>query len=132
MAEPPAGPDSPGFEVSDVASPRAGLWAYGLLAVAVTIAAAVYGLWWLLSATTVRPPVSPIEAMPMPPPQPPLQTAPDEDLARFRAAEQARLGSVGWVDRASGIVHIPVARAMQMLAEQGWPGAGPPPVGGGR
>jgi hypothetical protein len=53
------------------------------------------------------------------PPAPQLQTDPQDDLRRFRAEEEARLDSYGWVDRAHGIAHIPIAAAMKQAAAQG-------------
>lgn len=61
------------------------------------------------------------------PPEPRQQTHPAQDLAAFRAAKQERLTSYGWVDRAQGIVHIPIDEAMKRIAERGlpdWPGNG--------
>ncbi|HTV51226.1 MAG TPA: hypothetical protein VME21_08555 [Steroidobacteraceae bacterium] len=53
------------------------------------------------------------------PPPPRLQIDPAADLARYRAREQALLGSVGWVDRAHGIAHVPIEDAMQSLVQRG-------------
>ncbi|HWI28289.1 MAG TPA: hypothetical protein VN668_15045 [Stellaceae bacterium] len=53
------------------------------------------------------------------PPSPLLQTAPAADLRAFRAEEEARLDSYGWVDRDKGIVHIPIARAMKEVVAKG-------------
>ncbi len=36
---------------------------------------------------------------------------------RDRAARLDRLGSYGWVDRHAGVVHLPIDRAMQLVAE---------------
>jgi hypothetical protein len=58
------------------------------------------------------------------PPAPRLQIDPHADLARLRAAEAARLSSYGWMDRPSGVVRIPIERAMQLTAQRGldgWP-----------
>ncbi len=55
------------------------------------------------------------------PPAPLLQTDPPADLEDFRAEEEARLNSYGWVDRSKGIVHIPITRAMTELAAKGIP-----------
>ena len=60
------------------------------------------------------------------PPEPRLQTNPPAELRRFEAEAAQQLASYGWVDRQHGIARIPVAEAMQRLAEQGiadWPGA---------
>lgn len=53
------------------------------------------------------------------PPAPELQTDPQEDLRMFRSEEVARLNSYGWVDRAHGIVHIPIEEAMRQAVEKG-------------
>ncbi len=38
--------------------------------------------------------------------------------ALLRTDQEARLRSYGWVDRRSGVIHIPVERAMQLLLEE--------------
>jgi hypothetical protein len=52
-------------------------------------------------------------------PAPQLQLAPREDLAEFRAREDRILNSYGWIDKTSGIVRIPISRAMELLAARG-------------
>jgi protein SCO1 len=56
-----------------------------------------------------------------PPQAPGLQQDPAQDLLRLRETEQARLQGYGWVNQEEGWVHIPVKRAMELLAEQGLP-----------
>lgn len=46
---------------------------------------------------------------------PGLSSAPQDDLAAYRRARQARLDSAGWVDRERGLAHIPIADAMDLL-----------------
>ncbi len=53
---------------------------------------------------------------------PALQSSPRADMARFQSAERARLNSLGWVDQASGRVHVPIADAMRRIAADGIPG----------
>ena len=55
------------------------------------------------------------------PPGPRLQVKPELDLAVFRAQEDAILESYAWVDKERGIVRIPVAEAMRIVAERGIP-----------
>ncbi len=55
------------------------------------------------------------------PPAPLLQTDPATDLKDFRAEEEARLNSYGWVDRSHGIAHIPISQAMAEIAAKGLP-----------
>jgi hypothetical protein len=52
---------------------------------------------------------------------PHLQLAPPEDLGKFRAREEAGLNSYAWIDRTTGVVRIPVARAMELVLERGLP-----------
>ena len=56
--------------------------------------------------------------MPHVPPGPRLQTTPEKDLATMRAEEDARLTSYGWVDQSAGIAHIPIQRAIEILAQR--------------
>jgi len=64
-------------------------------------------------------------------PTPRVQKNPAVDLARMRAEEQRRVAAYGWVDRKAGIAHIPVERAMDILAQTGLPKvAAPAPVAG--
>ncbi len=53
--------------------------------------------------------------------------------ARDRAARQAHLDGYGWVDRQAGIIHLPIARAMELVAQGVRVPAGqappPPPIG---
>jgi hypothetical protein len=44
-----------------------------------------------------------------------------EVVAEWRGKEAARLTSYGWVDKDAGVAHIPVERAMAVVAEQGLP-----------
>ncbi len=53
------------------------------------------------------------------PPRPRLQIYPARHWLDFREAEAARLGSYGWMDRATGVVHVPIDRAMDLIAERG-------------
>ena len=50
------------------------------------------------------------------PPVPRLQVNPDRDIEQLREAEQQRLTTYGWVDETAGIAHIPVDRAMALIA----------------
>jgi len=54
-------------------------------------------------------------------PEPRLQPNPRADMQKFRMQELQRLNSYGWVDQNSGVVHIPIDRAISILAERGLP-----------
>ncbi len=53
------------------------------------------------------------------PPAPRLQVAPTNELDKLRAEEDRKLNTYYWVDRAKGIVHIPIRDAMPRLARDG-------------
>ncbi len=55
------------------------------------------------------------------PPEPRLQTSPNADLRKMLDHENHLMQSYGWVNKASGIVRIPVARAMDIVAKKGLP-----------
>ena len=55
------------------------------------------------------------------PPEPRLEVLPVQDLKQIHAAEERILHSFGWVNQSSGIVRIPIERAMQLIAERGLP-----------
>jgi hypothetical protein len=42
-------------------------------------------------------------------------------LQAVRAAENQMLNSYGWVDQQKGIIRIPIARAMDLVARKGLP-----------
>lgn len=55
------------------------------------------------------------------PPPPRLQSSPAAELQELRAAEDALLGSYGWVNREAGVIHIPIERAMELIGQRGLP-----------
>lgn len=55
------------------------------------------------------------------PPEPRLQRDPAVDLARLHRRTSGRLHTYGWVDSTGGVVHIPIERAMNLVAERGLP-----------
>ncbi|HZQ90182.1 MAG TPA: hypothetical protein VFA60_00135 [Terriglobales bacterium] len=61
------------------------------------------------------------------PPEPRLQSNPVADLERLRAAEDQVLNGYAWIDKNAGVVRIPVAEAMKIVAQRGLPKAGPQP-----
>jgi hypothetical protein len=55
------------------------------------------------------------------PPAPRLQTQPFKDVYSLKAAQSGVLHSYGWIDKANGVVHIPIERAMELTLQQGLP-----------
>jgi hypothetical protein len=115
------------YEAEDF-SPRGVRWFTGVLAVlAVMVLALMGGLLWVLSdgRTPGQGIVTPgVPARNMSP-APDLQVASSLDYQEMRAAEEAQLRSYRWVDRESGIVAIPIERAMEILAGRGLPARKP-------
>jgi hypothetical protein len=60
-------------------------------------------------------------------PGPRLQSAPQPDLAAYRAEKEARLHGRGWVDAGQGLVHIPIEDAMALMAAPAASAAGGAP-----
>jgi hypothetical protein len=54
-----------------------------------------------------------------PAPLPRLQIYPVQHWKDFQSAERERLTTYGWMDRATGAVHIPIDRAIELIAERG-------------
>ena len=54
-------------------------------------------------------------------PQPRLETNEPSEINDFRLHEEQTLHSYGWVDQSSGVVRIPIDRAMELLAQRGLP-----------
>lgn len=55
------------------------------------------------------------------PPEPRLQAYPAADLGRLRVRENDQLNSYEWVDENTGVMRIPIERAMDIIAERGLP-----------
>ena len=59
-------------------------------------------------------------------PEPTLQPDPAADLDKFRVRVEEELNSYGYVDQQKGVVHIPIERAIDILAQRGLPTRQPP------
>lgn len=122
------GPTPPGsaYEHTDVAPGVAynfSLW----LAVAMLVSGAiVYGTFWFLEGRSVSIDEA-SRAYPLAvgqsqtPPAPRLQTQPFKDVFELKNAQRGVLHGYGWVDKANGVVHIPIERAMELTLQRGLP-----------
>jgi hypothetical protein len=125
MAEPTR--TGPGHETRDV-SVRVVTWfAVGLIASALVIHLVTAGLYQFFKS--VHPSAQSPSRIALEPhmiaPPPRLQTNATMDLARYEATEKAKLNSYGWIDKQAGIIHIPIERAMDLIAQRGLPTRGP-------
>lgn len=91
-------------------------------------------MWWMsvglkthLEAADPPPPVLPEAREQELPPEPRLQTSPEEDLRLLRQEEDEYLYGYGWVDENAGLARVPIERAMELLAAEGQDD----PAGGG-
>src|SRR5579871_4499374 len=55
------------------------------------------------------------------PPEPRLQEHPWEELQQLHAREQKVLSGYGWQDQKNGVLHIPIDRAIDLVAQKGLP-----------
>ncbi|HEY6393381.1 MAG TPA: hypothetical protein VIX89_19015 [Bryobacteraceae bacterium] len=55
------------------------------------------------------------------PPEPRVEERPYEQLITVRAREERILNSYAWVDKKEGAVRVPIANAIDMLAQKGLP-----------
>jgi hypothetical protein len=55
------------------------------------------------------------------PPRPRLQVEPHLELKDYCEAQQQQVDTYGWVDKQSGIVRVPIDRAMDMVLTRGLP-----------
>ena len=109
-----------GHETTDVNVWAVGKFAIGLVVVCVVSIALLFGLLKFFQSreeTSVANTVEPVKLFP----EPQLQKTPILDLKAIRAEEDKLLNSYAWLDTKKGIVRIPVAQAIDVLAKRGLP-----------
>ena len=127
MNEPPqqSSPDPhnrAGHETTDASPFYIGLFALGLVLMIALVLPLLGWTFWLFEAAARRADAtqSPL-AGDQSPPAPRLQAHPAAELASLRRAEDQRLSSYGWIDPQQRLVHVPIERAIEILAERGLP-----------
>lgn len=68
-----------------------------------------------------QPPLTQVEQRNTPPPRPRLEVNSPAEGDRVIAAGRAKLQGYAWLPGQPGVAHIPIERAMALLAERGWP-----------
>ncbi len=112
---PASGPENSDANVRDVIF--SGL---GLAIATFVICLLMLGLFRYLAGSRESTPANPLAGSQIPP-EPRLEVQPWEQLKQLRAHEDQVLNSYGWVDKDKGIVHIPIDRAIDIVAQQGLP-----------
>ena len=112
-----------GHELRDLDPKRIAFFGVALAAVIVATLLVSYALFhsFYATVTRARPKPSPLSFSREPTPEPRLSVNPGEELKALRAEETKLLEGYEWVDRDKGIVRIPIARAMEILAQRGLP-----------
>ena len=126
--DPEYGPTPPGaqYEHTDIdvsIGYNFALWLVGAMVMSLGI---VYGAVWLFEGQNAANDAA-VQQFPLAvgqekePPAPRLQTQPFKDVYLLKQDSNERLNSYGWADKANGIVHIPIDRAMEFTVKQGLP-----------
>ena len=124
-----AGPQRlPGYETTDARAKPLALALAGLGILLAVVFAAMWALFvyfdnqYTVTASRetksgeVRQPSGPL-----------LQTSPSQDLEVLLERENRILTSYGWVNKASGLIRIPITKAMDIAVQKGLPNL--PPIG---
>ena len=116
-----------GYETTDADAPTLIKWGLGLIVVIFGAMALMWAVHTVLETPRVKLYHEPtaMELERILPPKPRLQVNQQLDLEQLRESERQRLNSYGWVQKQAGAVHIPIARAIDLLAERSAPGSKP-------
>jgi hypothetical protein len=124
-----------GFEQQDLTAQSIYAFLISLVVGGVLVYVAVWGLYRFLDARqrSRQPAQSPLvkqvdtETRIVSPeeitkfPQPRLERNERIEINDFRLKEEQTLSTYGWVDEKAGVMHIPIERAMQLVAQRGLP-----------
>ena len=96
----------------------------GLLAVVISVVLILVASWWIFRvfynwAADRQMGTARVTEQESTPPEPRLQISPDRDWEEMLKREQSILNSYRWVDRSHGVIHIPIDRAMEIVAQRG-------------
>ena len=111
-----------GYDHSD-ADPKLIVYStLGLIVGMVIVCLIVVGIFRAMQG--VMPKDEPISGMANPnrmPPEPRLQAHPADEIQVLRQHEEDVLNHYGWVDQKAGVVRIPVDKAIDIMAQRGFP-----------
>jgi hypothetical protein len=115
---------SAGYEKRDVNIKGLFQFAFWLAAVlAVTLVGMRFTFSFYKKAMPLGPTASPMVKMTdrMLPPSPRLQVTPHQELQDYCVAQQQDVNTYAWVNQPSGVVRIPVDRAIELILARGLP-----------
>lgn len=115
-------PEDAEYEHTDIDTGIASKFAVWLAIGMILSAGIVYGTFWLFEgraqAVDTQTQQFPLAVgQEKEPPTPRLQTQPFKDVFQLKQGQLERLTSYGWVDQATGAVHIPIDEAMRIVAD---------------
>ena len=113
------------YEVQDASVRDIAFAGIGLAIGTAIVFVLVWGIFNLLKKND--PATQTLNPMAMPsqlPPDPRLQVEPWLEIQNLRRKEDEVLKTYGWVDKSSGKVHLPIDRAMDIVADRGLPTRG--------
>ena len=110
-------------ETRDVARRPIILAGLGLALTVAVVGLIVYGMFRYLGTQPVRNiRVNPMAAEDSQiPPAPRIEEHPAIEIQLLHAQEEKILSTYGWMDKKAGVVRIPIARAMELQLERGFP-----------
>ncbi len=129
---PPAEHPNAAYETTDFSPGPVITFGVGILALVAVSFVIIIGVMKLLeNLNPVGQSISPVERVSQVPAPPRLEVEEGGDLAESLSKADAVLNHYGWVDKSSGKVHIPIDRAIDLLAARGLPvrTAAPPSKG---
>ena len=116
--------NSVGHETEDVSIPAIVLTGAGLAIGTAMVILLVYGIFHYLAEhplTTLPPnPMAEVDRQEFPP-TPRIEEHPAIELGDLRTQEDHVLSTYGWTDKRTGIVHLPIDRAMDLELQRGFP-----------
>lgn len=110
-----------GYEHRDVDYKALAKWFTGFFGLTIFFIALSIGIHALLTGTPVGQPVRAVPEIRIPEaPNPMVQSGftAKYDMFQIRRQEAERLSSQGWVDESKGVAHIPISRAMELMADR--------------
>ena len=107
-------------ETTDVNVWAVGKFAIGLVVITVLALTLLFGLLRFFQSREETPMANSVEPAKLFP-EPQLQKSPVLDLKAIRAEEDKLLTGYAWIDPKKGVVRIPVAQAIEVLAKRGLP-----------